>query len=277
MSAFYKLRNMFLNENRKLILVFSGLLLIFLYFGFKYTPPGLLGKADAIGYAVCHRIDERSFHIGERQMPLCARCTGQYLGVVLGLIYQWVIGKHKGKMPSRPIIIIMIFLIAAYFVDGFNSYLHLFPIEPKILLYSPNNIFRIITGSGLGFSISLVLYPIYNQTIWREWLKEPIFGNAKHLLILFGSVILVDYLVIIENPILEYLLALASVMGVILMLSMAYSLMWIILLGLENKYWNSRHLCPVILLGMISALSQIAIIDIVRFQLTMTWAGIVIN
>jgi hypothetical protein len=39
------------------------------------TPAGLLGKADAIGYAVCHRIDLRSFFIGERQFPLCMRCS----------------------------------------------------------------------------------------------------------------------------------------------------------------------------------------------------------
>ena len=42
------------------------------------TPPGLLGKADAVGYAICHRIDERSFHIDDRQLPLCARCTGEF-------------------------------------------------------------------------------------------------------------------------------------------------------------------------------------------------------
>src|SRR5450759_1456011 len=56
------------------VLVFTG--------WFINTPPGLLGKADAIGYAVCHRISERSFHIGSIQLPLCARCSGMYLGAV---------------------------------------------------------------------------------------------------------------------------------------------------------------------------------------------------
>ncbi|MFC1936831.1 hypothetical protein ACFLYP_04105 [Chloroflexota bacterium] len=36
------------------------------------TPTGLLGKADAIGYAVCHQIAHRSFHIGDRPISLCA-------------------------------------------------------------------------------------------------------------------------------------------------------------------------------------------------------------
>jgi hypothetical protein len=42
------------------------------------TPPGLLGKADAVGYAVCHRIELRSFHLDGRPLPLCARCSGMY-------------------------------------------------------------------------------------------------------------------------------------------------------------------------------------------------------
>jgi hypothetical protein len=54
-----------------LIIAFIAVLLA----GLWATPPGLLGKADAIGYAVCHRIDLRSFHLGDRQLPLCARCT----------------------------------------------------------------------------------------------------------------------------------------------------------------------------------------------------------
>ena len=61
------------------VLVFLGFLMV--------APPGLLGKADALGYAVCHRIDARSFHIGTRQLPLCARCSGMYLGALLGLVF----------------------------------------------------------------------------------------------------------------------------------------------------------------------------------------------
>ncbi|MDW7990671.1 MAG: DUF2085 domain-containing protein, partial [Anaerolineae bacterium] len=47
---------------------------------FLLTPPGLLTKTDCIGVAVCHRIPSHSFHIGGRQLPLCARCTGTFPG-----------------------------------------------------------------------------------------------------------------------------------------------------------------------------------------------------
>src|SRR5512143_3851532 len=74
---------------------------IVLFFWLLNTPAGLLGKADAIGYAVCHRIDARSFHIGERQFPLCARCSGMYLGAMVALLYQAVTGRRRAGMPGR--------------------------------------------------------------------------------------------------------------------------------------------------------------------------------
>ena len=37
------------------------------------APPGLMGKLDAVGYAVCHRLDSHSLHVGGIQLPLCAR------------------------------------------------------------------------------------------------------------------------------------------------------------------------------------------------------------
>ena len=76
----------------KPVLLAVGLLLVGWLFN---TPGGLLGKADAVGYAVCHRIDLRSFYIGDRQLPLCARCTGMYLGAMLGLVYQVFFGRRR--------------------------------------------------------------------------------------------------------------------------------------------------------------------------------------
>ena len=63
-----------------------AILVVFVAFVF-ITPPGLLGKADGIGYAVCHRIDARSFHLHDRQLPLCARCTGEFNAAAIALIF----------------------------------------------------------------------------------------------------------------------------------------------------------------------------------------------
>src|SRR5512143_3198781 len=92
---------------------------------FAITPPGLLGKADAIGYAICHRIDERSFHIGDRQLPLCARCTGEFFSAAFALIYMGIVSGRRSKLPSRGLIAVLVVSFLAFGIDGRNSLLHL--------------------------------------------------------------------------------------------------------------------------------------------------------
>jgi uncharacterized membrane protein len=70
------------------------------------TPDGFMNKVDAVGYAVCHRIFSHSFIINGRPMPLCARCTGMYLGALYGTILQFVAGKRKGGF-SRNLLIVL--------------------------------------------------------------------------------------------------------------------------------------------------------------------------
>ena len=65
------------------------------------TPEGLLGKADAVVYTVCHRIDLRSFHLGDRQISLCARCTGMYLAAVFGILFQALLGRRRTEYPPK--------------------------------------------------------------------------------------------------------------------------------------------------------------------------------
>ncbi len=78
------------------------------------TPSGLMGKAQAVGYAVCHQIDHRSFHFFGYTFPLCARCSGTFLGAMLGLFYQSTFGR-KGKMP-KPIVLVLFGLMAVSWV-----------------------------------------------------------------------------------------------------------------------------------------------------------------
>jgi len=40
----------------------------------------------AIGHVVCHQMPTRSFHLWMTSFPVCARCTGIYLGAAVGAI-----------------------------------------------------------------------------------------------------------------------------------------------------------------------------------------------
>src|SRR5512143_415614 len=69
------------------------------------TPPGLSDKARLIGYALCHQLPERSFFMHEHQTPLCARCTGMYLGFLVGVVFLIVRRRtNSARMPTTAII-----------------------------------------------------------------------------------------------------------------------------------------------------------------------------
>ena len=46
----------------------------------------LIVAVYGIGSLICHQLPERSYHLWAAQMPVCARCTGIYLGAVLGAV-----------------------------------------------------------------------------------------------------------------------------------------------------------------------------------------------
>lgn len=240
------------------------------------TPVGLLGKADAVGYAVCHRIEARSFSIDGRPMPLCVRCTGQYLGAVLGLAYQAVISRRRSGLPGRPAVVLLGGFFLAYTIDGLNSYLHLppllqaFPNLPR--LYEPNHVLRLLTGTGMGLTIASALYPAFVGLVFRQSDPRPALpGRYWPVLLLLAAGI--DGLVLLEVTILRYLFALVSAAGVVVLLTMAHTAVWLILLRLENRYNTLAQAFWPLVGGLGMALLQIAVFDLLRYALTHSWGG----
>lgn len=235
------------------------------------TPPGILGKADAIGYAVCHRIDERSFHIGERQVALCARCTGMYLGAMLGIVFQLFLGKRRSEWPRLPIMLVLGVFVILFAVDGGNSAARLY--LGRDLLYAPHNTLRMITGTGMGIFLSVLLLPTFHQTVWTRYNHKPYFLSWKPFGLLVGLASVMVVLVLTELPWILWPLSLVSAAGVMMLLTLLYSMILLIVFKRENKIENTRQLVPWLLLGFTAGLLQIAAIDIVRFMLTGTWEG----
>jgi uncharacterized membrane protein len=235
------------------------------------TPPGLLGKADAIGYAVCHRIDLRSFHLGDRQLPLCARCTGMHLGALFGLAYQAVLFRRKAGLPPRRVLIILGLLAIAFAVDGINSFASLLPGIP--ILYTPDNTLRLLTGTGMGVAIAALLFPAFNQTFWKDWQTPPALTGLRQSGGLFLLAALLDLLILSDNPLVLYPLALLSAAGVLVELTLVYTMVSLMVSRAENRYGHWKEMLLPLVVGFGLALAQISALDFVRYLLTGTWSG----
>ena len=231
------------------------------------TPPALLDKADYVGYAVCHRIPSHSFFIAGRQLPLCARCTGTFSGALLGIIALTLAGRRRAsRFPPVRVLLVMALFFLAWAFDGLNSYLTFFPDAPH--LYTPRNELRLTTGTFVGLSLSLLVYPLLNFSLWRSPDSTPVvrdFGEFAGLLAIGGLFILI---VLSRHPLLLYPLALTGALGVLAMLTGLNTVLVLVLTRQENRAVRWWDALPSLLVGLALSLTLIGGIDALRYAIT---------
>ena len=83
----------------------------------------------------CHQMPERSFFINGYQFPVCARCTGVYIGALFAVVLFFVF---------RPNILLCIIFCIVMLLDWF--------LQHKMIL-SSTNCRRLITGSLAGYGL----------------------------------------------------------------------------------------------------------------------------
>ena len=247
---------------------------------FIIAPEGALGKLDAIGYAVCHRIDARSFQIDDRQLPLCARCTGEFYAAGLALVFQAVVSGRKSKLPSRGVLAVLFAFFVAFGVDGSNSYLYLLkqtggngsPLDQIPNLYTPNHILRLFTGSGMGIALAAMLYPVINQSLWRALDDRPAL-EWKQLGALVAGIIGINLLILTDSPFALYPIAYISAIGTLSLLVIVFALLWIIIMKQDNTFEHPREIWLAFTAGLTLALLLVLGIDLFRLSFTGTWGG----
>ncbi|HLF26750.1 MAG TPA: DUF2085 domain-containing protein [Anaerolineae bacterium] len=226
-------------------------------------PHDALVKADLIGFATCHRIAERSLIIAGQQLPLCARCTGIYLGALTG--WLWLIARRRtraAQLPPRPITLALIGFIVLMGVDGLNSLMMLIPGFPH--LYETENWMRIFTGSLYGIALSTLLTPYITLTWWRDPTGERTLKGPGELLLLVNIAAALALAALTGASFLLWPLVIASVVGVVgLMAAMNASLV-VMLAGRANTYSRWRELVTPGLIGIGLALTEFVVIDVLR-------------
>lgn len=235
------------------------------------TPPGWLGKADAVGYALCHQISERSFQINGQPISLCARCTGMYMGALVGILYQLGLGRRRTSWPDKKYLVVLAIFFTAFAIDGSNSAAKLF--LQHGLLYEPNNTLRLLTGTGMGLTMAAMILPTFHQTIWKSYSLQPFFTDWKQ----FAGMVAAGYtaaaLILTDNPAILLVFTFFSVAGVIVLLVMLYMMILMVIFDRENRIERPSQLIPWLVGGLIVTFLHIGLIDLGRFLLTGTWEG----
>ncbi len=250
---------------RDKLLALAGLVIVL---ALLIAPPhSLLDKADRAGFAVCHRIAERSFAFAGRPLPLCARCSGTYLGALVGLVVLTARGRGRASgLPAGRYLAALALFLAAWGFDGLNSFLTLFPGAPH--LYEPNNLLRLITGALEGITLAAFLLPIVNLALWAAPDPARIFGSWADLGWMLVGVAVVVGLVSSEWPLLLYPLAIVSGATVVLLLGLVNTILVLIVLRWEGRATRWQQAVAPLLLGLALALLEVALIGLARLTLS---------
>ncbi len=233
-----------------------------------FPPVTLLDKADLIGYGICHRIPDRSFLIGDRQSPLCARCTGTFLGAIVGLAAMLLLGRRRAsRLPPIPVLGVLVLFVGFWGFDGLNSYLTFFP--NAIHLYEPRNWLRLTTGLLNGLALVTFVFPIFNFTIWQETTRKQVFESLWEIAALLPVMALLILALLSGVEFLLYPLAVLSSAGVMMMLILINSLIAAVALRREGMARTWKEALVPLTVGAALAIVEISAMVAVRAYLTM--------
>jgi uncharacterized membrane protein len=246
-----------------LVTLAVGVIIFFI----QVPPATVLGKADVVGYAICHRIPDRSFFLSGQQLPLCARCTGTFLGVLVGLSALLLLGRRRAsRLPPVPVLGILVMFVGVWAFDGLNSYLTFFPGAPN--LYEPRNWLRLTTGLLNGLALITFVFPIFNFTLWRETTPQRVLKNMWELLAIVAVLVLLAWVIQAEIGFLLYPLAILSSLGVVLMLALINSMVAAVVLGREGYAETWRQASVPLTIGAALAILEITAMALLRAYLT---------
>lgn len=232
-------------------------------------PTEVIRVFDLVGYAVCHRIPERSFIIAGTQLPLCARDTGMFSGALLGMFSFAIVQRARPALfPRAPYAFALLAFFLAWGFDGFNSYLYLLRGEP--LIYMPTNWLRLTTGAFMGVTLSAFVVPLFHSAVWvpNLTIQQPSVNSWRTVLRLAAIALFIIAIGLWQPPFLYGPIAVISGLGPVMLLVVVNALLVVLIMKREGRSEHWRQLALPLVAGVFFTLTEILLIDLVRAALT---------
>jgi hypothetical protein len=269
------------------ILALAGIVIFLLL-----TEAGGLRKLDYIGAAVCHRRPSHSFEIADQQLPLCQRCTGTFPGALIGVLVHWGLWRRRRSLafPRWPILVLALAFAALWGLDGINSttsdsqfYLLTQPLIERpygvgILGYAPQPWLRLLTGALMGMSMSIILVPAFNQSLWGDGEETATLRSGHELATLIAIEIAMAVAVLLleatQSAVGLYAVAITSTLGVLVMFTLLGAMLFVLLLQRDGSMHSWSQAWIPLVWGLAFALLLVGVMDGTRLWMNGTIDGV---
>jgi uncharacterized membrane protein len=185
----------------------------------------LMSLLTFIGYAFCHQLQERSYLIGDLQMPLCARCIGIHVGFLLSSVIMWTGARRFASgMQNMKGIIALGAVILTGFALAIISYLG---------LGGNDNLSRTISGLLIGTPLPFLVVPVLNMVMFPGRNRRSFLDSPMDLIILVTTFALGAVLILLATSSIV-LFYIASVLGILGMLVFTFTMVSILVAVLTD-------------------------------------------
>ncbi|NTW28429.1 MAG: DUF2085 domain-containing protein [Coriobacteriia bacterium] len=203
-----------------------------------------------LGYGLCHQLPERSFLGGGIQLPVCARDTGIYIGIVVSLAVIALLhrGSHPREFPNVAGWVAVAVMIGVMAVDGVTEYSG---------LRSTTNDLRLITGLAAGFALGAILAPILNDEVWCSSSAERVLAPGWRLAVWLGAVPVSFALIRWGAPVLGEVYPILTAVAIIGALCCVNLVILCVLPPFERRATSLRDLWPVLVVALALSFAEI--------------------
>ncbi len=170
---------------------------------------------DVLTGLICHKLSERSLFIDGNFLPLCARCTGIYIGVFLSFLFIYIKGRFSSLKPfSISCTVYAVFLLPMLW-DGYSSYLN---------FRETSNFIRLLTGTALGATIPAIYLITYHFSINGQNNNVILSLKEYFLFVLLSEffALLIYYGIINNYVFISVIIYLGIITGVIAMICLVF-------------------------------------------------------
>lgn len=163
-----------------------------------------------IGFAVCHQLPGHTLSFGGRLMPLCARCTGIYAGLIFTALLLLALGRfRRTKLPPILAVALGMGFFAAMAVDAFSALLG---------WRETNNAVRLATGTLTGIALPTLGLPLANSIVREQGGVEARILSSGEFTIIFVTSLALTLFAQVNSLYIFQAFSIISIIGLIVFL-----------------------------------------------------------
>ena len=233
---------------------------------FFLVPWSLPDKLWVAVHGLCAQRTGHMLHLGPAVLPLCARDSGTYLGVLLGTIY--LLARSRWRAAGRPVRAFWGVLIAVILFFGADVLNSVAADWFGWQVYPPQNWLRLASGLALGLVTAVLLLWVIHLALANRQVERRVLPHWADLLGLLAVGALGGAALWSGWPALYIPLTILSVGGMVLLLWAGNALLLLTRARGRELLASLWEATPFLFWGGIAAVVEMALLSWLRYQVS---------